>query len=201
VIEIPVWNKLCSHELSPGFFHHALLTGLQPNTRYFVRPTQNGSLGDESSFVSGKELGPDQATRFVAFGDMYISSGEGEIREDAVSSLSLLTLLFSGANSTCKFLTDRVNGADDLDFLLHIGDLGYGRGSVAVWNTWLDLISARSQLVRAKCTLTRLMAAFLSPPAVPREHRQPRVLIQGPSGRERPIRRKGAVGAQLLQRL
>jgi hypothetical protein len=86
--------------LSPGFFHHALLTGLEPNTRYYVRPVQNNTQGNETSFVTGKELGANVATRFVMFGDMYISSGEG-------------------AAATCKNLAQRITSPDDLDFLIH----------------------------------------------------------------------------------
>jgi Purple acid Phosphatase, N-terminal domain/Calcineurin-like phosphoesterase len=107
---------------SRSFFHHAFITGLSPNTRYYVTPTQNGTVGEESTFVTGKPHGPDEATRFVAFGDMYISSGEG-------------------AAATCKFLKERIDSIDDLQFLLHIGDLGYGRGDVDVWNTWHNLIA------------------------------------------------------------
>ena len=89
----------------PGFYHHVLVTGLTPNTRYWFTPTQNGSRGNESTFVTGKPVGHDQSTRFAVYGDMYISGG-------------------TGAVDTAAHLTNRVNTANDLDFLLHVGDLG-----------------------------------------------------------------------------
>jgi hypothetical protein len=63
-------QRRASLTIAAGFFHHALLTGLQPSTRYYVRPVQNGTRGNETSFVTGKPLGADRATRFVMFGDM-----------------------------------------------------------------------------------------------------------------------------------
>ena len=105
----------------PGYFHHALVTGLAPATRYFYVPTQNGTRGNESSFVSGKARGAAVPTRFAVYADMYISGG-------------------SGAVDTAAHLTARVTGANDLDFLLHVGDLAYGLGSVGVWNTFHSLI-------------------------------------------------------------
>ena len=69
--------------------------------------------------MTGKPIG--EPVRFVFLADMHITAGEG-------------------AAATCKYLTERITGADDLDFLIHVGDLGYGRGSTAVWNTWHGLI-------------------------------------------------------------
>ncbi len=36
---------------------------------------------------------------------------------------------------------------NDIDFLLHVGDLGYGLGDVAVWDTWMGYIEPISSLI------------------------------------------------------
>ena len=87
---------------------------------------QNGTRGNETSFVTGKPLGADRATRFVMFGDMCECCGG---RGSGVSRLADASLLLSdissgeGAAATCKSLTQRITGADDLDFLIHVGDV------------------------------------------------------------------------------
>lgn len=109
----------------PGYFHHARLTGLQPNTRYWVVPQQGGVLGYETTFRTAKPRGGDVASRFVLYGDQAITAGEG-------------------ATATAQHITERVSTQDDLDFLLHVGDLSYGCGSTDVWNSWHDIIEPYS---------------------------------------------------------
>lgn len=102
----------------PGFFYHTLLYGLQPATTYYVRPVQGGVVGQELSFVTAKAPSAAAQLKFATYGDMYISGG-------------------TGAVDTAARVSARV---PELDFVLHVGDLGYGLGSVAVWQDWLGLI-------------------------------------------------------------
>lgn len=102
----------------PGYFHHALLTGLTPATRYYARAVQGSTIGREVSWVTGKPLGADVATAFAAFCDMGTSGG-------------------SGAVDTVARLSPRLG---DLDFVLHAGDLSYGEGVASTWRTWMGLI-------------------------------------------------------------
>jgi len=141
-VEAPRRNVLHASSRGSGYFHHAYVTGLQPDTRYYVLPTQNGTHGIESSFVTGKPLGADVATRFVHIADMHITAGEG-------------------AAATCKFLTQRITESDDIDWLLHVGDLGYGRGNTTVWNTWHELISPFSSRVPYHVSIGNHEFAFL----------------------------------------
>jgi len=102
---------------APGFFHHALVSGLEAGRRYYFRPVQNGIAGKESSFVTGTALGPDVPVRFAAYGDQYISAGDG-------------------AAATASHLVERISSDNPLQFVLHVGDVSYGRGDVGIWNTW-----------------------------------------------------------------
>ena len=61
----------------PGFFHHALLTGLQPATRYYARTVQGGAVSAETSFATGKPVGRGGAVRAVWYADMDIGGGDG----------------------------------------------------------------------------------------------------------------------------
>ena len=109
----------------PGYFHHALLTGLTPATRYYARAVQGASVGAETSFVSGKALGADVPVRAIVYADMSVSSGDG-------------------AASTAARVGAR---ARDADFLLHVGDLSYGEGDAGVWETWMSLIAPVSSVL------------------------------------------------------
>ena len=102
----------------PGYFHHALLTGLQPATRYYALPTQGGAVGVEASFVTGKPPARDTPVRAIVYADMGISGG-------------------SGAVGTAARAAARAPSAD---FLLHIGDIAYGEGNVGVWETFMGIV-------------------------------------------------------------
>ena len=105
----------------PGFFHHASVAGLAPNTRYFAVPVQAGVAGDEISFKTAKALAADAAVSFVAYGDMAVSAAPGAVE----TSLRVSALL---------------DNSPDIDFLVHVGDLGYAEGNVAIWDEWMSYI-------------------------------------------------------------
>lgn len=63
----------------PGFFYHALITGLRPATRYYSRAVQGNSTGPEASWVTGKALGPDVGTTFAVYADFATSGGDGSV--------------------------------------------------------------------------------------------------------------------------
>jgi hypothetical protein len=112
-----------------AYFHHALVSGLKPGTRYWVTPSQGGVVGAETSFVTGAALGADVATRFVVYADMSISGGDGAV-------------------DTAKRVAELIDGsAQEPNFLLHVGDLSYGEGNVATWSTWMDLIEPISSRI------------------------------------------------------
>lgn len=132
----------------PGYFHHAALSALTPNTRYYARAVQGAAVGAETSFVTGKLPSAAASIRALVFADMSISGGDGAV-------------------STGARLAERASNADEpIDFALHVGDLSYGEGNVGVWEDWMDLIaptcravpyhvSIGSALGRATCTLAQ----------------------------------------------
>lgn len=109
----------------PGYFHHALVSGLAAGTRYYVRPIARGPDGDapgaETSFVTGAPVGPDVPVRFVTYGDMAVSAAPGAV-------------------DTSLRVSARLDAGEPIDFLLHVGDLSYGEGRVGVHNEWMAMI-------------------------------------------------------------
>lgn len=112
----------------PGYFYFANVTNLTSNTRYFAKVIVLGVAGDEITFVTGKARGSEVDTQFVMYGDMYISG-------------------VPGAVETSERVYNRITDENDIDFLLHVGDLSYGLGSVKTWNTWMGYIEPYSALV------------------------------------------------------
>ena len=102
----------------PGWFHHVLVRGLAPGTRYYVRPVAGGVPGAEASFVTGKALGPNVPVTFASFGDMSVTQYvlDGDSEKDAPDG-------GPGAVGTSQRLRARIDGAGDIDFVTHYGDL------------------------------------------------------------------------------
>lgn len=86
----------------------ARIAGLSPGTRYFVRPAQGSVQGPESTFVTAQAPGVNATVRFAAIADQWISS--------------------AGSLGTTERLVARIAEAPrDVEFVIHVGDLGYGR--------------------------------------------------------------------------
>jgi len=107
----------------PGVFHHVLLRGLQPGTRYYARPVAGGShAGPEATFVTGRPLGADVPTAFVGFGDMSITQYDyvaGDLPETPSTG--------PGAVGTARRVAELLDAppSDETPaFVLHFGDLG-----------------------------------------------------------------------------
>ena len=121
----------------PGVFHHATLRGLAPATRYYVRPVADGLVGEEATWVTGAELGPDVPVVFALFGDMSVTQYvlDGDTKHDVANG-------GPGAVGTAQRLRARVDEGTPLDFVLHFGDLGYATGAVFLWDAWMSMMSA-----------------------------------------------------------
>ena len=73
--------------------------------------------GDEVTFVTGAPVDPDATVRWVMLADQYVTEG---------------------AQSTGKQI-EAVMAAAPLDFALHVGDISYAEGNVAIWNAWHEI--------------------------------------------------------------
>ena len=111
----------------PGWFHHVLLKGLAPATRYYyVYGSARDGWSQERSFMSkplphgaaaAAAAAPPPPVRFLAYGDQDWDEGE------------------PGSVSTAQgALRDVLDGWDN--FILHFGDLSYGEGDVSDWDHW-----------------------------------------------------------------
>ena len=107
----------------PGVFHHVIVRGLSPSTRYYALPVADGVAGEELTFVTGKALGPDVPLTFALYGDMSVTSYvlDGDTHKDTVDG-------GPGAVGTAQLLRARLDAGEPLDFVAHVGDLGYAKG-------------------------------------------------------------------------
>ena len=118
--QAPANTKGPSAWTPPGFFHHASVGGLAPGTRYYARPVQAGAVGEEISFRTAPPS--DTPLRFIAYADMAVSAAPGAVE-------------------TSLRVSQRLDAdPDGYAFLLHVGDLGYAEGHVAIWDEWMNYI-------------------------------------------------------------
>ena len=153
----------------PGVFHHVTARGLQPGTRYYARPVAGGVPGDEVTFVTGKALGPDVPVSFASFGDMSVTQYvlDGDSGHDMPDG-------GPGAVGTARRLRERIDSANDVDFVTHYGDLGYAKGAVFLWDAWMAMMAHVGSRVPymvsvGKCAMSgsRSARACRAPPPAP----------------------------------
>jgi len=121
----------------PGEIHTALLNNLEYNTTYyyifgdesfgfssersFVSP-----LPPASSFIEGEE---DLTTNVVVYGDLGQAPAD---RSDDSSYMQRPAL------NTTRLVLERI---DDLDLVLHIGDIGYALGISSLWDEFFHMVA------------------------------------------------------------
>jgi len=104
----------------PGFIHDATMVGLEPATKYYYRfGNSDSGLSDVRFFTSAPVTKPTYPTRFIAFGDM----GAG--------------ILVPPARGTANRMVAR---RDEIDFVLHVGDISYARSQAWIWEHFFTLI-------------------------------------------------------------
>ena len=103
---------------SPGFIHTVTLNKLVPNTRYYYQ-YGNDQVG-WSKIVSFRSA--PSSTRNV----LFAAYGDHDIGE-AAHNTSRLVLQEAMQN--------------DLDFVVHFGDLGYSLGAAWIWDAWGTMVS------------------------------------------------------------
>ncbi|CAD7699098.1 unnamed protein product [Ostreobium quekettii] len=107
--------------IDPGVFHAATVTGVKPLEQIYYRVGDEVSgYGPEHSFIAPPLPAASSSVIFAVLGDM----GQSEVdksNEPYQLDASLET-------------SSRLEADDDLQLVLHIGDLGYACGYVAQWD-------------------------------------------------------------------
>jgi hypothetical protein len=102
-----------------GFFHTVTLTTLTPNNEYCYQFGNDvDGWSSLESFYSSMTTGADEGVTLIAYGDM----GVGQ------SPAATSTLLRVAAE------------VDEVDLLLHFGDISYARGYGYIWDQFMGLI-------------------------------------------------------------
>ncbi|MCO5560917.1 hypothetical protein L7F22_014537 [Adiantum nelumboides] len=114
----------------PGFIHTAMMTGLTPSTSYTYKFGSN-----EAGWSSGGILKTAPSTgssnlSFIAYGDM------GKAPRDN----STEHFIQPGSLSVIEAVSTEVAN-ENVDLVLHIGDISYATGFLVEWDNFLDLIS------------------------------------------------------------
>ncbi|KJE92073.1 nucleotide pyrophosphatase/phosphodiesterase [Capsaspora owczarzaki ATCC 30864] len=106
--------------IDPGFFHDVLLTNLAPSTLYWYRYGNDATgWSAVANFTTAPQPGKNTPISFVVYADMgTYSTGPGAV----ATSERVLSHL------------------DDVDFVLHVGDLSYALGRGYVWEWFGALI-------------------------------------------------------------
>eukprot|EP00250_Pteridium_aquilinum_P014553 c22059_g1_i1 orf=201-2117(-) len=117
----------------PGYIHTAFLEGLWPNNKYFYKvghKLQNGTYIWEKirNFSAAPFPGQDSLQQVIIFGDM----GKGE--RDLSNEYNNFQ---PGALNTTDRLIEDLN---NIDLILHIGDLCYANGYLSQWDQFTEQI-------------------------------------------------------------
>lgn len=83
--------------------------------------------------MTGQARGADTTVSFAVVADFDVTGGGGS----ATTAERLAALVVAGGGGPGSGSRD----PPPLDFLLHVGDLGYGTGDVAIWETFMGLIA------------------------------------------------------------
>jgi hypothetical protein len=112
----------------PGIIHTAVLTELQSHQRYYyIYGDDSGHWSEEYSFYAAPTPNRDQNVKLAAYGDL----GKAELDDSDEHWEEYPSL------NTTKNVRKRLN---NLDLILHIGDISYAVGYSAQWDEWLEQI-------------------------------------------------------------
>ncbi|PRW45579.1 Metallo-dependent phosphatase [Chlorella sorokiniana] len=113
--------------MEPGWLHGAVMSGLQPATRYFYQyGDEELGWSAEESFMSPPAVGPNTAVRLLAVADL----GQAEVDGSMEASEMLPSL-----HTTARLAHEVAAGAQ---LLVHNGDISYARGFSSQWDVYFD---------------------------------------------------------------
>ncbi|CEO96390.1 hypothetical protein PBRA_005061 [Plasmodiophora brassicae] len=113
----------------PGAIHYAILQGLSPSTTYMYRfGSATTGWSEERPLRTPPEPSPTSSVRIAVFGDMGAADPDGaaSAHSEAMSARTVGVL---------------ASHLDDIDLVLHIGDLAYARGYQSIWDAFMYQIS------------------------------------------------------------
>ncbi|KAM7512382.1 hypothetical protein LguiB_011257 [Lonicera macranthoides] len=114
----------------PGFIHTAVMTGLQPSTKFSYRYGSDSAGWSEKIEFRTPPSGSTAEVKFIAYGDM----GKAP-RDDSVEHY-----IQPGSLSVVQAIEEEVSKGS-IDSIFHIGDISYATGFLVEWDFFLHLIS------------------------------------------------------------
>lgn len=114
----------------PGMFQTAGLSPLEPDTEYYYSfgNTFYG-MSKTYTFRTPPIPRPDRVTSFIAYGDMGVGPLDGGLSVGHTTEPSSLL--------TTAVTMEHLN---EIDFVLHFGDISYARGYLAEWDAFMGQI-------------------------------------------------------------
>jgi acid phosphatase type 7 len=135
-------DDMCDRDVQPAGLHGwfpppsnytALFENLIPNTKYYyVYGSDEGGWSSEKSFVSAPRAKPSQRTVMAAFGDMGNTESDGSYHH----SWDFDDRGEIPSSNTTKL----IGNDDDIQMVLHIGDISYACGFLAEWDNFFNMI-------------------------------------------------------------
>ncbi|KAL0023220.1 hypothetical protein WJX79_005106 [Trebouxia sp. C0005] len=113
-------------DFAPLNLHTFIMTDLEPGEWYEYRLRDSS---DTLSFRASPRPGPESQVSFVVYGDM------GESYHARAKA--------PGARATADYVTRDVID-NDVDLVVHVGDLSYANGDPEIWDTFMDYIEPYS---------------------------------------------------------
>lgn len=124
-------DELCGHPakgagyIDPGQLHKATMTGLEPEkTYYYIVGDEVAGFSDEMSFRAPGVRGADKTLKMALVADMgQAMDPPGRDPEESRGSLAT---------------TKHINQEEELDLILHVGDVSYAQGFAGDWDRFFD---------------------------------------------------------------
>lgn len=116
--------------IDPGSLHRGVITGLQPDTRYYyIFGSTEGGWSAEHSFVSLPAVGPNSSLSMLAIADM------GQAEADGTNENG-----YGQQHPSLATMRGLMQHSEGRRLLLHNGDISYSRGYGGQWEVFADQI-------------------------------------------------------------
>jgi len=110
----------------PGEIHSAVLTNLNPDTRYYYQYGDSYGMSSEYSFVSTPPLGEKNEYTVILLGDMGASDTDG----------SYFAVAPKYSDIAAPQVTAAVANETNANLVILVGDIAYADGYLSKWESW-----------------------------------------------------------------